>query len=187
MAQANRLTDPNGRSEERALELADVRAAAAGDTQAFERLYRGHVSRVYGLACRLAGSEHADELTQDVFVRAWQKLDTFRGEAAFGSWLFRLGVNLIYGRLRAMGVERKRLVDSEIPLTRARAPRDSAEIRLDFDVAVERLPAGAREVFVLHDVEGYRHHEIADLAGMAVGTSKAHLFRARKLLREALA
>ena len=186
MNQANLLTEPNGHSEDRALENADVRAAAAGDAQAFERLYRRHVSNVYGLACRLAGSERADELTQDVFVRAWLKLGTFRGEAAFGSWLFRLGVNLIYGQLRKIGTERKRFSDSEIPLSRARAPRDSAEIRLDFDVAIERLPKGAREVFVLHDVEGYKHREIAEIVGITAGTSKSQLHRARMILREHL-
>jgi len=186
MNQANVLTEANGQSEDRALELADVRAAAAGDAQAFERLYRRHVSNVYGLACRLAGSDRADELTQDVFVRAWMKLGTFRGEAAFGSWLFRLGVNLIYGQLRKIGTEQKRMADSEIPLSLARAPKDATEIRLDFDVAIERLPDGAREIFVLHDVEGYKHREIAEMVGITAGTSKSQLHRARMILREHL-
>jgi len=181
-----RVIDPNGPSQQRALETADVSAAAAGDPEAFERLYRSHVSRVYGLACRLAGSDRADELTQDVFVRAWEKLDTFRGDAAFGSWLFRLGVNLIYGQLRKMGNERKRMSDSELPLLRAQAPRDGTEIRLDFDIAIEHLPDGAREVFVLHDVEGYKHREIAELVGITAGTSKSQLHRARMILREHL-
>lgn len=181
-----RVIDPNGPSQERVIETADVNAAASGDAEAFERLYRSHVSRVYGLACRLAGSDRADELTQDVFVRAWEKLHTFRGDAAFGSWLFRLGVNLIYGHLRKMGGERKRMSDSEIPLSRAQAPRDSAEIRLDFDIAIEYLPDGARQVFVLHDVEGYKHREIAELVGITAGTSKSQLHRARMILREHL-
>lgn len=186
MNQAMRLTEANGQSEDRALDAVDVRAASAGDTQAFERLYRRNVSRVYGLACRLAGSERADELTQDVFVRAWEKLHTFRGEAAFSSWLFRLGVNLIYGQLRKTGTERKRMVDSELSLERAQARPDAAEIRLDFDVAIERLPDGAREVFVLHDVEGYKHREIAEIVGITAGTSKSQLHRARMILREHL-
>ncbi len=184
---AIRLSEGDQQSEERAREAEDVSAAANGDSDAFERLYRRHVTRVYGLACRLAGSDHAEELTQDVFVRVWQKLDTFRGEAAFGSWLFRLAVNLIYGRLRARGVERRRWSDSEISLDRARARRDAPEIRLDFDVAIERLPDGAREVFVLHDVEGYKHREIAEMVGISAGTSKSQLHRARMLLREHLA
>jgi len=186
MSQAIRLTDPNGKSERRALDAADARAAAAGDAAAFERLYRAHVSHVYGLTCRLAGSDRADELTQDVFVRAWEKLHTFRGDAAFGSWLYRLAVNLTYGQLRKVGTEKKRMVDGEIPLSRALARRDGTDIKLDFDVAITRLPAGARQVFVLHDVEGYKHREIAEMVGITAGTSKSQLHRARMILRKHL-
>jgi RNA polymerase sigma-70 factor (ECF subfamily) len=180
------LTGTDGRSGELAQEAADVASAAGGDAQAFERIYRTHVGRVYSLACRLAGPADADELTQDVFVRAWQKLDTFRAEARFGSWLYRLAVNVIYGQLRSRSAERKRQVDSQIPLDRARARCDMPEIRIDFDVAIEHLPAGAREVFVLHDVEGYKHREIAELVGITAGTSKSQLHRARMILREHL-
>lgn len=176
----------NGRLETADGELAEVEAAAEGDGRAFERLYRRHVDRVYGLACRMAGSDRAEELTQDVFVRAWRKLDTFRGDAAFGSWLYRLAINVIYGHLRHERRARSRRVESEIPLERARARRDPAAIRMDFDVAIERLPDGAREVFVLHDVEGYKHREIAELIGVTTGTSKSQLHRARMLLREHL-
>jgi len=183
---AKRLTDRDERSEELAQEAMDVAAAAGGDTQAFERLYRTHAGRVYSLACRLAGSQDADELTQDVFVRAWRKLGTFRGESQFGSWLYRLTVNLIYGWLRSTATEQRRMVESEIPLARVQARRDATELRLDFDVAIERLPDGAREVFVLHDVEGYKHREIAELVGITAGTSKSQLHRARMILRDHL-
>lgn len=186
MNQAKRLTEANGSSQDRAVEAADVAAAAAGDEQAFERLYRRHSPRVYALACRIAGSHRADELTQDVFVRAWKKLDTFRGEAAFGSWLFRLGVNVIYGKLRSDTAYGKRHSSSEIPLSLARARKDGTDIRLDFDVAIEQLPDGAREVFVLHDVEGYKHREIAEMVGITAGTSKSQLHRARMILRKHL-
>lgn len=187
MAQtAKRLTDSNGQSEERAREAADVAAAANGDTAAFERLYRAHEGRVYSLACRLAGGDAADELTQDVFVRAWQKLDTFRAEARFGSWLYRLAVNVIYGCLRKRNARRRRFTRSELSLTRARARRDAADIRMDFDMAIEQLPDGAREVFVLHDVQGYKHREIAEIVGITAGTSKSQLHRARMILREHL-
>ncbi|WP_419165182.1 RNA polymerase sigma factor [Candidatus Palauibacter sp.] len=165
---------------------ADVREAAFGDAAAFERLYRAHVGRVYAVVCRLAGSERADELTQDVFVRAWEKLETFRGEAAFGSWLHRLAVNVVYSRLRAVGARREREVGNELPLARARAPRDSIEIRLDFEVAIERLPRGARKVFVLHDIEGYKHREIAEMLEITTGTSKSQLHRARMIMRRHL-
>ncbi len=186
MKQAIRLTDPDEKSSRREIDAVDARAAAAGDAEAFERLYRAHVSHVYGLTCRLAGHDRAEELTQDVFVRAWQKLHTFRGDAAFGSWLYRLAVNLTYGRLRTLGTEQKRHVESEIPLSRAHARRDGTEIRLDFDVAITRLPNGARQVFVLHDVEGYKHREIAEMVGITAGTSKSQLHRARMILREHL-
>lgn len=191
------MIEPNGKSREHGLDArtegqlsagveADVRAARFGDTEAFERLYRAHVSRVYGLACRMAGSERADELTQDVFVRAWEKLGTFRGEAAFSSWLYRLAVNLMCSRLRALKLQREREMVNEIPLAVARARHDSIEIRLDFEVALERLPDGAREVFVLHDVEGYKHREIAEQLDITAGTSKSQLHRARMILRRHL-
>ena len=191
------MIEPNGKSREYRPDqsaagpasvgvAADVRAAAFGDGAAFERLYRAHVARVYGLACRMAGSERADELTQDVFVRVWEKLGTFRGDAAFSPWLYRLAVNLLCSRLRALKVQREREVASEFPLDAARARQDTIEIRLDFEVALERLPDGAREVFVLHDVEGYKHREIAELMEITSGTSKSQLHRARMILRRHL-
>ena len=162
----------------------DVAQAAAGDTAAFERLYAAHVARVHGLARRMAGPEAADELTQDVFVRAWQKLGTFRGDASFGTWLHRLAVNVIIERFRTLGAQRDRfLADGEETLERLSSPRRSGDFRMDFDSALRRLPPAAREVFVLHDVEGYKHHEIGDLLGISAGTSKSQLHRARTLMR----
>jgi RNA polymerase sigma factor (sigma-70 family) len=162
----------------------DVALAAAGDTSAFERVYRAHLSRVHGLARRMAGPEAADELTQDVFVRAWQKLGTFRGDASFGTWLHRLAVNVIIERFRSLGTQRDRfLADGEETLARLSAPRPSGDFRMDFDVALARLPHAARHVFVLHDVEGYKHHEIGTLLGISAGTSKSQLHRARMLMR----
>src|SRR5712692_10125336 len=131
-----------------------IHRAQQGDQAAFAALYREHVGRVYALCLRLtADPARAEELTQDAFVRAWERLAGFRGESTFSSWLYRLTVNVVC---------------------------------LDLERAVATLPAGAREVFVLHDVERYRHEEIAELTGIAVGTSKAQLFRARRLLRERL-
>jgi RNA polymerase sigma-70 factor (ECF subfamily) len=162
----------------------DVALAAAGDTAAFERVYTRHVARVHGLARRMAGSEAADELTQDVFVRAWQKLGTFRGDASFGTWLHRLAVNVIIERFRSLGLQRERhLADGEDALQRMASPRTTGDFRMDFDVALDRLPSAAREVFVLHDVEGYKHHEIGGLLGISPGTSKSQLHRARMLMR----
>ena len=164
----------------------DVALAAQGDTGAFERVYHAHLGRVYNLARRMAGPESADELTQDVFVRVWQKLGTFRGESSFGTWLHRLAVNVIIERFRALGTARDRfLADGETALERMSgapsAPR--FDTRMDVDAALKRLPAGARTVFVLHDIEGYRHEEIGEMLGVSIGTSKSQLHRARMTLR----
>jgi RNA polymerase sigma-70 factor (ECF subfamily) len=160
----------------------DVALAAQGDTGAFERVYRAHLGRVYNLARRMAGPQAADEVAQDVFVRVWQKLHTFRGESSFATWLHRLAVNVIVERFRALGTARDRfLSDSEETLERlpASAPGPLRyDTRLDLDTALKRLPPGARTVFVLHDVEGYRHEEIGDMLGVSIGTSKSQLHRA---------
>jgi RNA polymerase sigma-70 factor (ECF subfamily) len=165
-----------------------VRQAQAGDEEAFGALYRAHVGRVHALCLRLAGNgPAARELTQDVFVRAWEALPSFRGESALGSWLHRLAVNVFLGERRQSGRRERRVLTAENPGALER-PDESAGpgTRLDLEQAIARLPKGARTVFVLHDVEGYQHGEIAQMTGIAEGTSKAQLFRARRLLREAL-
>jgi RNA polymerase sigma-70 factor (ECF subfamily) len=162
----------------------DAALAAAGDQHAFERLYRAHVSRILGLARRMSGSQDADELTQEVFVRAWQKLGTFRGESAFGTWLHRLAVNVILERRRSRAVQMSRQYDDhESIFERTAAHSASPDLSLDFEAAIERLPNGAREIFVLHDIEGHKHREIAGMLGISSGTSKTQLHRARLLLR----
>lgn len=164
----------------------DVALAQSGDTQAFERLYRAHVGRVFSLARRMMGPEAAEEATQDVFVRAWEKLGGFRGEAAFGTWLHRLAINLLLSQRKGVGRDRSRFEAGEEGLEdrTARAPRP--ELVMDLETAIGRLPEGARQIFVLHDIEGYRHEEIGTMLGIAIGTSKAQLHRARMLLRSHL-
>ncbi len=164
-------------------EAADVALAAAGDSQAFERLYRRHVARVHALMRRMVGGEtDAEEATQDAFVRAWERLGTFRGEAAFGTWLHRLAVNVALNWRKAAGRARTRFDDEASPeLLPGR--RETGAERMDLEAAIGRLPPGARQVFVLHDVEGFRHEEIATLMGVTEGTTKAQLHRARSLLR----
>jgi RNA polymerase sigma-70 factor (ECF subfamily) len=164
----------------------DATLAASGDAHAFERLYRRHVARIHSLVRRMLSEEEGDEVTQDVFVRAWQKLGTFRGEAAFGTWLHRLAINVILARRESLGIRRKRYLNGEAALEMVPTRRGSPETRMDFEAAISRLPEGAREVFVLHDVEGYRHEEIADMLGLATGTSKSQLHRARMALRQHL-
>jgi RNA polymerase sigma-70 factor (ECF subfamily) len=164
----------------------EVALAASGDAHAFERLYRAHVGRVYALVRRMLDDEDADEVTQDIFVRAWQKLGTYRGEAAFSTWLHRLGVNVILARRQALGVRRSRFLERDEVLDAVPGRASGPETSLDFQAALERLPSGAKEVFMLHDVEGYRHEEIAEMLGLAVGTSKSQLHRARMALRRHL-
>jgi RNA polymerase sigma-70 factor (ECF subfamily) len=165
----------------------DVALALRGDARAFARLYEEHKDRVWALARRMTGPEHAAELTQDVFVRAWQKLGTFRGEARFSTWLHRLAVNLILSRRASFATQRARyLADGDI-LEELPARANGHELGMDFETAIDRLPDGARTIFVLYDIEGYRHEEIAALLGISTGTTKAQLHRARMLLRRLLA
>lgn len=169
---------------------ADVSHAAAGDRKAFERLYRAHVNRVFALCVRMTGDRaHAEELTQDVFVRAWQKLSLFRGESAFTTWLHRLTVNVVLNARKAEGRQRRRFgagTEDEGDDYQMAAPRSQPGIAIDLEAAIALLPPGARRVFVLHDVEGYKHEEIAEMLDITSGGSKAQLHRARLLLREAL-
>ncbi len=170
-------------------ELSLVRRAQAGDLHAFERLYRENERKVYGLCCRMSADPSlAEDLTQEVFVRAWQKLDSFRGESAFSSWLYPLTVNVVLSERRARRRRTAKVMttDDLTPFDRPRPAKLGPETGFDLERAMAGLPPGARAVFVLHDVEGYRHEEIAQLLGVAEGTSKAQLHRARKLLREAL-
>jgi RNA polymerase sigma-70 factor (ECF subfamily) len=165
-----------------------VRRAQAGEEAAFEALYRAHAGRVFALCLRLSGDRtRAAELVQDVFVRCWEKLGSFRGEAAFGSWLYRLAVNLVWMANRGDRRRESRVLPMEDPQPLERPGREPpAGLSIDLERAIAGLPDGAREVFVLYDIEGYQHAEIARMTGIAVGTSKAQLFRARRLLREQL-
>jgi RNA polymerase sigma-70 factor (ECF subfamily) len=157
------------------------------EPRTFEALYRQHVGRVYALCLRLTGrADVAEEVTQDTFVHAWQRLDGFRGDSAFATWLHRLAVNSVFDRWRAQRswLRRATPLEDADDATLSHAPPDAE--RLDLENAIRALPRGARTVFVLHDVEGWQHDEIAARCGIAVGTSKAHLHRARQLLKERL-
>ena len=172
----------------------DVALAASGDRRAFERLYRMHVNHVYSICVRMTGDRaRAEELTQDVFVRVWEKLPLFRGESAFSTWLHRLAVNVVLNERKVEGRERSRTAGTDdsdkdgdgYEALGGSSPPSHAE-RMDLEAAIALLPPGARRVFVLHDVEGYKHEEIAEMLGVTSGGSKAQLHRARLLLREAL-
>ena len=164
--------------------------AGQGDRAAFETLYTRHRNRVFALVWRLCGGDHglAEDLLQEAFVRAWQKLDSFRGDSRFATWLHRLTVNVALSdrRIRVRRLERETALEGAAERTASGAQDVYAGTNMDLEQAISRLPERARTVLVLFDVEGYSHAEIAELAGMAVGSSKAQLHRARKLLRKAL-
>jgi RNA polymerase sigma-70 factor (ECF subfamily) len=166
--------------------LDDVALAAAGDVRAFERVYQAHLPRVHSLVRRMTAGRDSDELTQDIFVRLWQKIGSFRGDSAFATWLHRLAVNVVIERFRTDTARRQRLYDGEEIFETLAAPARSGDLSMDFETALAKLPDGARQIFVLHDVEGHKHHEIATLLDISIGTSKAQLHRARMMLRKHL-
>src|SRR5207342_3457149 len=193
MLAATMTTSPAGTTAHFAPEDGDhalVRSASRGDVGAFESLYRRHVGRVHGVIARLVGyhGARAEDLTQDAFVRAWQALPAFRFESAFGTWLHRLAVNTALMDLRSRK-SRPQDDGSEDAFDGLGVP-DSAgygtALSMDLERAVASLPPRARAVLVLYDVEGWQHEEIAAELGMAVGSSKAQLHRARHLLRTRL-
>jgi RNA polymerase sigma-70 factor (ECF subfamily) len=151
--------------------------------EAFEVLYRQHVGRVHALCRRMAPAE-ADELTQRAFVKAWEGLPSFQQRSAFGTWLHRLAVNVVLTEQRAASRRQARVIAFEHP--GGSQPPPPVADRLDLERAIATLPERARQVFVLHDIEGYKHREIAGFMGISDGTSKGQLHRARRLLREAL-
>lgn len=178
--------DPATHDEDSAL----VERTRSGDRAAFEQLYRRHRDRIYGLLWRLAGGDYAlaEDLLQEAFVRAWQKIDSFRGESRFGTWLHRLSANvaLTDRRLRLRQVSREVALEGGAErIVSGEADVRAAE-QMDLEHAIAGLPERARAVLVLFDIEGYSHAEISDMTGMAIGSSKAQLHRARKLVREDL-
>ncbi len=163
-----------------------IAKAQRSDSMAFERLYRMHIGKVYGLCLRMTGNvSEAEDCAQEAFIQAWNKLDLFRGDSAFSTWLHRIAVNSVLGRIRKSKRERDRIQlaveQSSSPVTIA----DSGEMR-DLSEAVDRLPEGARHVFLLHAVYGYSHEETGEMLNIAAGTSKAQLHRARRLLAQQL-
>lgn len=169
---------------------ATVIRARDGDPDAFARLYDAHAPRIHAVCLRLSGDPaRAGELLQDVFVRAWERLDSFRGESAFGTWLHRLAVNVVLQRARGDQRRTRRVaLGDDLAPKGIDVPARVAEpgLRLDLEQAVAGLPAVLRQVFVLHDAEGFQHEEIATLLDIPIGTCRSHLFRARRLLREVL-
>ena len=162
-----------------------VRQAQGGDSVAFEQLYERHVNRVYALCLRMVSEQRrAEELTQDTFVKVWEALPSFRFQSGFGTWLHRIAVNTVLADLRS---EKRRAQKADhLAAFQSEAKQAMPETSMDLEAAIASLPEGAKEVLILHDIEGFRYREIAELAGMAEGTVKSQLHRARKLVREAL-
>lgn len=168
-------------------ELAQM--SASGDVNAFEQLYRRHFRRVYALCLRMMGNPtEAEDLTQDVFVQLFNKIGSFRGESAFTTWLHRMTVNHVLMHFRKRSTKSELLTDEgETPIQIVKGTENPNAMpivdRIALEKAIEQLPPGYRTVFVLHDVEGYEHEEIARMLGFAEGTSKSQLHKARLKLR----
>lgn len=165
-----------------------VRKAQAGEAAAFERLYELHVRRMYALCLRMVTDHRrAEELTQDIFVRAWEAISSFKFQSAFGTWLHRLGTNVVLGHLRSEKRREGKVSNTDDLEAFENGVRQAMpETKLDLERAIAALPDGAREVLVLHDIQGYRYREIAEMTEIAEGTVKSQLNRARRLVREAL-
>jgi RNA polymerase sigma-70 factor (ECF subfamily) len=170
--------------ESESARIADaVRRARQGDVTAFEIVYRAHATRIYALCRRMVGDDAvARDLVQDVFVRAWERLNTFREQSAFGTWLHRLGVNVVLEHIRSRKRDDARHTEADDSLASPGSLSARLDTRMDIDTALARLPSGARTVFLLHDIEGYSHDEIAQMTGIAAGTTRAQLWRARRAL-----
>ena len=179
---------PPGRSEDRAL----VERCRKGDLAAFEELYRQHAGRLYSVACRMVGNpSDAEDLLQEIFLAAHRKLDSFRGESALGTWLYRLATNLCLDHLRSKAARTSQLtgaLDDEPGLADAgtRGLAEQTLTRMDLERALAQLPEGCRAAFVLHDIEGLEHREVAEALGIAEGTSKSQVHKARLRLRALL-
>ena len=183
---------PSATGLARADELALVERCRAGDLAAFEAIYRAHAGRLYSVACRVLGNPtDAEDLLQEIFLAAHRKLDTFRGDSALGTWLYRLAMNLCLDHLRSRAARSGQLTDAlddEYGLddSGSRHLAERTVAKMDLERAMAQLPEGCRTAFVLHDVEGLEHREIADALGIAEGTSKSQVHKARMRLRALL-
>ncbi len=189
------MTDARKPQGDRLSEAEAIERAKQGDAEAFEVLYNLHKRRVYSLCLRMtANTAEAEDLAQEAFLQLFRKIGTFRGESAFSTWLHRMAVNVVLMRLRKKGLPVVPLEDT--PETEEEAPKKELGApdavlagsidRLQLERAIAALPPGYRMIFVLHDVEGYEHNEIAGIAGCSIGNSKSQLHKARMKLRELL-
>lgn len=177
------LREPESETD---VELGRIHSAAAGDQRAFEQIYRSHVGRIHALCLRMCRDRfEAEECTQEAFVQAWRKLHLFRGDSEFGTWLHRVAVNTVLGRMRKSKKDRDRLTFLDDVAEDTHVPDASAGTR-DVESALSTLPGGARSVVVLCGIYGYTHSEASAMLGIAIGTCKAQLHRGRRLLADTL-
>jgi RNA polymerase sigma factor (sigma-70 family) len=165
-----------------------ARRAATGDSEAFLALYQQNLPRVYAVCLRMvADREEAGEVTQQALIRAWETLDSYRGESPLSAWIHRVAINVALDHLRSrQRLGRRVQFTDDLETYDNPDPSSSREIQLDIEQAIAALPPQARTVVILHDIEGYSHAEISGMLGIAIGTSKAHLHAARRSLKEAL-
>ena len=186
------MTTSKSPGDVRSADLELAKRCRSGDAAAFEELYRQHAGRLYNLALRMAGSaQEAEDLLQEVFLHAYRKLGSFRGDSSLGTWLYRLGMNQCLDYLRGRQAKMKQatasLEDDGIPEPAAPAPATPIAVnRIDLERAIGRLPEGCRAAFLLHDVEGFEHNEVAGILGVSEGTSKSQVHKARMKLRAML-
>jgi RNA polymerase sigma-70 factor, ECF subfamily len=189
------LTDARKRQSHKLSETEAIERAKQGDADAFEELYNLHKRRVYSLCLRMtANTAAAEDLTQEAFLQLFRKIGTFRGESAFSTWLHRMAVNVVLMQLRKKGlpvVSLEETMDTDEEAPRKEPGGEDANLagsidRLRLQQAIGSLPPGYRTIFVLHDVEGYEHNEIAGLVGCSIGNSKSQLHKARMKLRDLL-
>jgi len=191
-ASVQSLAGPAAPGSSRADDLALVERCRKGDLTAFETIYRAHSGRLYSVACRMLGNPaDAEDLLQDIFLVAYRKLESFRGESALGTWLYRLATNLCLDHLRSRAARSGQVTDAldEEPALADTGSRKLAErtvAKMDLERAMAQLPEGCRTAFVLHDVEGLEHREVAEMLGIAEGTSKSQVHKARLRLRAML-
>src|SRR5262245_32607260 len=186
MAPVRQRADPSAPSNQTGASDAElVKRSREGDVAAFETLYRQHAPRLYSLASRMAGSvDDGEDLLQEIFLHAYRKLGTFKGESAVGTWLYRLAINHCLDFVRSRQAKNTKVTETLDDETsfEPTAARDTPIARLDLERAIASLPPGCREAFVLHDVEGFDHREVSRLLGIAEGTSKSQVFKARMKL-----
>ncbi len=187
-----KIAPSNPTSNVRNADLELVGRIRAGDGSAFEALYRQHATRLYNLASRMMGAHgEADDLLQDIFLLAYRKIGSFRGESSLGTWLYRLAMNhcldVLRNRQTRMGQQTDSLDEPDAPPVASPVPLVGAVSRIDLERAIETLPPACRAAFLLHDVEGFGHQEVGTMLGISDGTSKSQVHKARMRIRYYLA